>query len=313
MDQLAAMRSFVQVVDRGGFASAGRVLGLSGPMVGNHVRFIEGQLGGRLLNRTTRAQSLTELGRAYLARCRSILAELETAEADAAELLGAPRGLLRVTAPHSIGLTVLPPVVSAFLRDFPAVAVDLYLEDKRIDLVAEGFDVALRVGELEDAALVTRTLGPLELVVCASPDYIAHRGEPATPGGLASHDCLDFAASSTPGVWHFEGAEGAISVAVAGPLRANSGLALRAAALAGTGMVMLPRMLLREELETGRLVPLLTGYRAQSRPIQLLTLPGQQPAPKLRCFIDCLVRVLGRVPGDGVAAPPSGLPAATAG
>ena len=187
MDQLSAMRSFVHVVDRGGFATAARSLGLSGPMVGNHVRFLESQLGGLLLNRTTRAQKLTELGRVYLARCRSVLAELEAAEAEAMELLGAPRGRLRVTAPHVIGSTLLPPVIASFLGAHPAVDIDLHLDDRRVDLLAESFDAAVRAGEMEDAALVTRALAPLELVACASPDYLARHGEPVTLADLASH------------------------------------------------------------------------------------------------------------------------------
>lgn len=293
MDQLAAMRSFVQVVDRGGFAAAGRSLGLSGPMVGNYVRFLEAHLGGLLLNRTTRAQHLTELGRAYLGRCRSILTELDAAEADAAELMGAPRGRLRVTAPHSIGATVLPPLIASFLRQHPEVRVDLHLDDGRLDLLAEGFDVAIRSGELEDAGLITRALAPLELVVCAAPDYLARRGEPATPADLASHDCLDFAASSTPGTWHFETADGPVGVAVSGPFRANSGSALRAAALVGAGIVMQPTLVLRDDIASGHLKPLLRTHRPQGRPIQLLTLPDRHPTPKLRSFVDALVRVLG--------------------
>lgn len=293
MDQVAAMRSFVQVVDREGFAAAGRVLGLSGPMVGNHVRFLEAQLGGLLLNRTTRAQHLTELGHAYLSRCRRVLAELDAAEAEAAEMLGAPRGRIRVTAPHSIGSTVLPPVIAGFLREHPAMRVDLHLDDGRIDLLAKDFDVAIRVGELEDAALITRALAPLDLVVCAAPDYLARRGEPVTLADLSSHDCLDFAGSSTPGTWHFETAEGTEGAVVSGTLRANSGFALRAAAVAGLGIIMQPKMLLREEIESGCLVVLLKNYRPQSRPVQLLTLPDRHPTLKLRCFTDTLVQDLG--------------------
>ena len=293
MDQLAAMRSFVQVVDRGGFTAAGRVLGLSGPMVGNHVRYLEARLGGLLLNRTTRAQHLTELGDAFLARCRGVIAELDAAEIEAQEMLGAPRGRLRMTAPHSIGSTVLPSIIADFLKEHPAVKIDLQLDDGRLDLLAGGFDVAIRVGALEDAALITRSLAPLELVVCASPDYLDRRGKPLTLADLASHDCLDFAGSSTPGVWHFEGAGGTESASINGPFGANSGFALRAAAIAGGGIVMLPKVLLGEEIGSGRLMVLLENFCPQSRPVQLLTLPDRHQAPKLRYFVDALVRELG--------------------
>ena len=293
MDHLAAMRSFVEVVDQGGFAAAGRGLGLSGPMVGNHVRFLEAQLGGLLLNRTTRAQNLTELGRAYLVRCRRVFAELDVAEAEAQEMLGVPRGRLRMTAPHSIGSTVLPSIVADFLAEHPAVEIDLHLDDGRLDLLASPFDVAIRVGELEDAALITRSLAPLELVACAAPDYLDRRGKPSALAELTTQDCLDFAGSSTPGTWHFEVSGRTEEAKISGPFRANSGFALRAAALAGFGIVMLPKMLLREEIESGRLIEVLENFRPQSRPVQLLTLPDRHPAPKLRCFIDALVRELG--------------------
>ena len=158
MDQLAAMRTFVAVAERGGFVAAGRRLGLSGPMVGNHVRFLEAQLGGLILNRTTRAQSLTELGRTYLDGCRRVFAELDAAEADAAALLGAARGSLKVTAPHSIGSTILPPAIAAFLSENPLVDVHLHLDDRRVDLLSDGFDVAIRSGHVEDAGLITALL-----------------------------------------------------------------------------------------------------------------------------------------------------------
>ncbi|TPW27699.1 LysR substrate-binding domain-containing protein [Pararhizobium mangrovi] len=293
MDQLAAMRSFVAVVDQGGFAAAGRGLGLSGPMVGNHVRFLEARLGGLLLNRTTRAQKLTELGHAYLARCRRVFAELDVADAEAQEMLGVPRGRLRMTAPHSIGATVLPDIISDFLKEHPAVKIDLHLDDGRLDMLASRFDVAIRVGDLEDAALITRSLAPLELVVCAAPAYLDHRGEPSTLADLTTHDCLDFAGSSTPGTWHFEVPGGTKEAKISGPFQANSGFALRAAALAGFGVVMLPKMLLREDIDSGRLIELLTDFRPQSRPVQLLTLPDRHPAPKLRSFVDAVVRELG--------------------
>ena len=188
---------------------------------------------------------------------------------------------------------MLPPVVAAFSFEHPAVRVDLNLDDGRIDLLGSGCDLAIRVGNLEDAALITRALAPLELVVCASPDYLIRHGKPVTPADLSQHDCLDFAGSCTPGIWHFRGLEGTVDVAISGPLRANGGFALRAATVAGLGVTMLPKILLQEEFETGRLVLLLESYRPQSRPVQLLTLPDRHPPPKLRCFIDRLVSDLG--------------------
>ena len=293
MDRLAAMRTFVAVAERGGFVAAGRRLGLSGPMVGNHVRFLEAQLGGLILNRTTRAQSLTELGRTYLDGCRRVFAELDAAEADAAALLGTARGRLRITAPHSIGSTILPSVIAAFLSENPLVDVHLHLDDRRVDLLGDGFDVAIRSGHVEDAGLITRALAPLELVVCAAPSYIERAGEPISPSDLASHDCLDFAASATPGSWRFEGADGLLDVRIAGRLRTNGGIALKNAALDGLGIILQPEMMVRDEIARGRLVVLLSGHHPESRPIRLLTLPDRKPPPKLRRFIDIVVRHLG--------------------
>ena len=208
-------------------------------------------------------------------------------------MLGAPRGRLRVTAPHSIGSTILPPVIAGFLQDHPAVEVDLHLDDRRIDLLPENVDAAIRVGELEDTSLMTRALAPLELVVCAAPSYLARRGEPNTLAELASHDCLDFEGSSNPGIWCFDTNEGPAEISVAGPFRANGGYALRTAALGSLGIIMLPKVILESDIRFGRLLPLLEDYHPQSRPVQLLTLPDRYPTPKLRCFTERLVRELG--------------------
>lgn len=293
MDRFAVIRSFVEVIDRGGFAAAGRALHLTGPMVGNHVRYLEEQLGGLLINRTTRAQSLTELGRAYLQRCRVILAELAAADAEAQDLLAEPRGKLCITAPYSIGSILLPPVIAAFVRENPAVHVEVRLDDGRVDLLTHGCDVAIRVGNLEDASLITRTLSPLDLVLCAAPSYLDKQGEPAGLDDLRAHSCLDFSSSSTPESWKFETGEGVRSVAISGPVRANSAFALRTAALEGLGIILVPGFLVRDDLKRRRLRRILTKAVPQSRPVQLLTLPDPSPTPKLRAFIDRLVHDLG--------------------
>ena len=296
MDQLAAMRSFVEVVDRGGFAPAAKVLALSAPMVGNHVRFLEQKLGGQLLNRTTRAQQLTELGRTYLRRCRTVLAEVDAADGEAAELVGTASGLLRVTAPHTVGSLILPRVIAQFVEEHPAVSVHLHLDDHRLDLIAGGFDIALRGGKLDDMGLITRALAPVALIVCAAPAYLARRGVPTTPEELSAHDCLDFADSATPGVWRFETAGGLRDVPISGPLRANSGSALREAAIAGMGLILQPELLVRDALGNGQLQRVLADDTPQSRPFQLLTHPDRHPTPKLRAFIDATVRAFAPQP-----------------
>ena len=292
MDQIAAMRSFVAAVDERGFSAAGRRLGLTGPMVGNHIRFLERELGGMLLHRTTRSQRLTELGNAYLLRCRRVLAELDGADADAAELLGRARGRLRMTAPHSLGSTALPPILAGFLNDHPEIEIDLYLDDHRANLLSGRHDLALRVGDLADAALVTRALIPMQLLCCASPSYLAHSGRPTKPTDLSSHACLDFLLSPKTGAWRFDAPEGALDVPISGRLKSDGALALRGMALSGAGIALLPTALVKNDVDAGRLVPLLDGWTPVSRPVQLLTLPGR-PSAKLRLLIDALVSGFG--------------------
>ena len=293
MDRFSAIATFVKVVDKGSFAAAADATGLSAPMVGNHVRYLEAHLGGLLLNRTTRRQSLTELGRSFNERCRTILAEFEAAEADALGLHAAPRGLLRITAPHSVGTIVLPGVISAYLARHPEVEIDLVLSDKRLDLLDEGFDVAIRGGELPSSGLVGRSLAPLQLVVCAAPAYLERAGMPTALAQLSAHQCLDFTGSATPGVWHFVRPAGPVQVSVRGRLRVNSGHALRLAALDGLGIGLLAEMLVRADLAAGALVRVLPEETPLSRPLHALMLPNRRPSAKIRSFVDFLVAALG--------------------
>ena len=289
MDRLAAMESFVRTVERGSFAGAAVGRGLSATMVGNHVRFLEDRLGASLLNRTTRQHGLTEFGRLYYERCRSILAEVEAAEAALDVAQAVPRGLLRVTAPVTLGTTVLPRLLAGYLRRYPKVKVDLVLQDHRLDLVADEMDVAIRAGTLPDSSLVARALPPIRLVVCAAPAYLTAHGTPQEPADLASHSCLDFAYAAEPLHWRFTGSSGELTVNVSGNLGINSGQALRAAALEGIGIVMQPDILVADDLAAGRLVRLLDQYLAPALQLHLLTLPNRQPTPKLRSFIDHVV------------------------
>lgn len=294
MDRIAAMQSFVRTVERGSFAAAAAGTGLSATMVGNHVRFLEARLGARLLNRNTRRQGLTELGRGYYERCRRILGEIEAAEASAAEARAVPRGLLRLTAPVVVGTAVLPRLLAEYLRLHPQVQVDLVLQDRRVDLLEEGLDAAIRAGSLPDSGLVARALAPLRFVACASPAYLAARGTPETPTGLARHECLDFSQGSGAGVWRFAGPEGAVAVAVGGRLLVNSGPAIRAAALEGIGIALLPEVLAADDLAAGRLVRLFPDHAAPTLPLHLLTPPDRHPTPKLRSFVDFVARRLGK-------------------
>ncbi len=293
MDRIAAMQSFVRTVEKGSFAAAASGSGLSATMVGNHVRFLEARLGTVLLNRTTRRQGLTELGRAYYERCRRILAEIEAADTLADEAQALPRGLLRVTAPVALGATFLPGLVVEYMRLHPQVQVELMLQDRRADLLEDEMDVAIRAGALPDSSLVARALAPLQLVVCAAPDYLSAQGTPETPADLAAHECLDFNHASEPGLWRFGGPAGEIAVSVNGRLSVNNVVALRLAALDGAGIIRQPDIMLASDLAAGRLVRVLADYAAPSLPLCLLTLPQRRPTPKLRSFVTFITERVG--------------------
>ncbi len=289
MDRLLAMESYVRTVERGSFAAASAGHGLSPSMVGNHVRFLEARLGALLLNRTTRQQSVTEFGRAYYEQCRLILRDIEVAERAADLVQSAPRGLLRVTTPMSLGTTIMPGVIATYLRRHPDVQLELVLQDQRLDLLADELDIAIRVGALPDSGLIVRALPPLRLVACASPSYLLSRGQPRTPAELQTHNCLDFTHAGEPRVWRFAGPEGEVAIQIRGTLRVNNGQALRAAALEHVGVILQPDIMVADDIASGRLVHLLADHAAPSLPVSLLTLPDRHPSPKLRRFIDVVL------------------------
>ena len=283
MDRLTAMSSFVRVVERGSFAAAAAAADMSPAMVGNHIRFLENRLGEQLLNRSTRRQVLTDFGRDYYERCRHILQEVEAAEAAHRADAGLS-GILRVTAPNVLGATILPAAITRYVRQNAGMKVDLVLDDNRLDLLTERMDIALRLGALADSSMVQRALPPVPLIPCAAPEYLARRGRPATPIDLAEHDCLDFFTTG-PSVWRFRTPNGLTPVPITGPIRANSGQALRMFALDGLGIAMPPWPLVRSDLEKGTLCEILRGYTPEPLPLHLLALPGRMNNPKVREFV----------------------------
>ena len=283
MDRLTAMSSFVRVVERGSFAAAAIAADMSPAMIGNHIRFLEKRLGEPLLNRSTRQQVLTDFGRDYYERCRHILQEVEAAEAAHCADSGLS-GILRVTAPNVLGATVLPAAITRYVRQNAGMKVDLVLDDNRLDLLTERMDMALRIGPLADSSMVQRALPPVPLVPCAAPEYLGRRGRPAKPIDLAAHDCLDFFTTG-PSVWRFRTPDGLTPVPITGPVRANSGQALRTFALDGLGIAMPPWPLVKRDLETGALCEVLRGYTPEPLPLHLLALPGRMDNPKVRRFV----------------------------
>lgn len=292
MDKLRSMEIFVAAVDTGSFTAAAERYGMSAVMVGKHVRELEQRLGAALLTRTTRRQSLTEIGRQYADQCRAILAQVGAAESLAETMRAAPRGRLKVTCAVSFGVDWLSPAIADYLVAYPEVSVDLNLNDRVIDMVEEGFDVAVRIGTLEDSSLVARPLRPYRIVVCGAPDYLARRGVPRTPADLAQHECLEFSGWAPGARWRLKGEKDGRHVPQS-RLRANNGFALKQAALRGFGLVMQAEIALEQDIAAGRLVRVLDDYLPAARPMHLLYSRDRQPTPKLTSFIDFMLARFG--------------------
>lgn len=284
------MQAFVAVAEHGSFSAAASHLQVSAVMVGKYIQQLEAHLGAALLQRNTRRQRLTEAGTAYLAGCRQVLEQVQQAEADVAGLQVQPRGLLRVSAPTTWGSCVLSPVLSELLRAQPLLNIELDLSNRRIDLIEDGFDAAIRVGPLPSQELVARPLPPYAMSLCASPSYLRRRGTPRTPADIEAHDCLSHLAWRGGHGWQLANGE---QVDWEARLTSNDGYALREAAVAGAGLVLQPTALLAGEIAAGRLKPLLRDYLPEPRPMHLIYLPDRRPRPRLQCFVDFVMARLG--------------------
>ncbi len=248
---------FVRVVQTGSFTAAAKALELPKSSVSRGVVALEEELGVRLLHRTTRRLQLTAAGRSYYERASRALEELADAGAVVADLDKAPRGVVRVTAPVDLGTWVLAPVIANFIRTYPLIRIDLSLTSRTVDMVEEGFDLAVRAGKLRDSSLVARRLGPTDFGLFASPAYVRRKGLPRSVEELAKHDCILFRASSGTTTWTFHGPDGIEHVEVSGPISVDDFVFVRQAALAGAGIAHLPSFHCRIEIEKGRLVPIL--------------------------------------------------------
>ena len=293
MDRLTSMSVYAKVADLGSFAAAAKELRLSPTMIGKHIRFLEERLGSQLINRSTRRQSLTELGRSYLDHCRHLLEEAEAGDALAEEALRAPRGKLRIATSVAFGSYSLTPTVVRFMKKYPEVSVELMLSDRMVDLLEEGIDAAIRVGTPTDSTMMSRSLSPYTGVVCAAPSYLAERGRPTHPTDLVHHECLRYPGWADGPRWTFFGPEGEIEVVVKSRLTINGGFGIRYAALAGAGIVLTRGELLAEDIAAGRLEILLPNYKTQSRARQILWLKNRKMSPKLRAFIDFIAETYG--------------------
>jgi DNA-binding transcriptional LysR family regulator len=285
MDRLLSMQVFAAAVESGSFTAAANVFGITPAMVSKHVGTLEKRLGATLLARTTRTQKLTEIGKKYYDSCKQILRQIEEAEAGAEAMTNRPRGHLRVSASVSFGSLELAPLVCDYLLRFPDVNVDLELSDRYVDVIDEGFDVAIRIGELKDSSLVAKKISMFEVAVCASPDYIAKAGMPKKPEHLADHQCLGFTNWHTQGGWKVILAQKAARVP---RFESNNGQCLRTAAVRGLGIIMMPKALLRPDIKAGRLIEVLRNHVPPPRPIHALYPKERQRAPKLTSFVGFL-------------------------
>ncbi|SDF70782.1 MULTISPECIES: LysR family transcriptional regulator [unclassified Duganella] len=289
MDKLRSMEVFVGVADAGSFTAAARAFDLSVVMVGKHIAELEQRLGARLLNRTTRRQSLTEIGEQYCEQCRQILAHVQSAESGALAMRSGARGNLRISAPVAFGSALLAPRLPIYMAAHPEVSVDLELSERISDVVEEGLDAAIRIGRLEDSSMIARPLKPYGMVICAAPAYLAQYGAPATPADLARHQCLDFLHWRRVVRWKLD----AQAAPQPSRFRSNNGQALKQMALNGFGLAMLAEIVVAEEIADGRLVPLLSDYLPPLRPLHLIYPRGRQATPKQRSFVDFVVEHFG--------------------
>jgi DNA-binding transcriptional LysR family regulator len=294
MGKLAGMEMFVKVVECGSFTAAAEVSNVSPTMVAKHIRMIEKRLGARLLHRTTRRQHLTEVGKLYYERCKQALAEVELAEASALELQANPRGLVRLVAPVSFGNQNLVPVLVDYLSRYPDVNVELTLDNRAPDLINEGYELGIHIGEVNATELVARPLQPYRRILAASPSYLAQHGQPEHPGELKNHSCLGLSYWRHHDHWHLIGPQAEIhEVAVKGRFSANQGSALRTAALLGAGIVLQPEMLLANDIAASRLIHVLPEWSFKPTPMYLIYAQDARPSAKLRSLIDFLIQHFG--------------------
>ena len=289
MDRFLEMRTFVQVVDTGSFVGAAEPLDMSKAAVSRYVADLEARLGVRLLHRTTRRLSLTEDGEVFYLRCKELLGGLDAAEAEVTPRSGDAVGQLRVNAPVSFGILYLAPVWAAFKARHPQVSFDVTLSDRVVDIVDEGFDLAIRITQLQNSSLISRRLASTRMVLCASPTYLARQGTPVHPSELVQHHILAYSYWSSRDEWAFDGPDGVVVVKTTPCLRSNNGDTCRAVALAHEGIILQPSFMVGADLAAGTLVELCPGYRALEMGIHAVYSSRKHVAPKVRLLIDFLV------------------------
>jgi len=290
LDRLTGLEVFAKVASAGSFSAAGRVMGLSQSMVTKHIAALEARLGIKLLHRSTRRLSLTDAGRSYLEASVRVLADLDAADSVVSADRFEPRGLLRLNVPVSFGVRQIAPLLPEFATRHPLITIELGLNDRLVDLVEEGWDVAIRIGNLSDSSLIARRIAPCRIAVCAAPSYLQAHGTPRSVAELARYNCLGYTLSRWTGAnrWMF-GKRAEIAVDVSGNLRANNGDALLAASIAGQGVIYQPTFIAAADICAGRLVAIELDHPTVEVGIHAVFLSDHHPAAKVRAFVDFLV------------------------
>jgi DNA-binding transcriptional LysR family regulator len=301
MDKLASLRAFVKVVELGSFSEAARQLRLSRSAVSKYIGDLEDSLGVQLLNRTTRHASPNENGQAYFERAMSILADIDAADQAVTHLQSTPRGLLRVNAPMSFGTLRLGPAIADFMEKYPELQIHLFLSDDLVDPVHEGFDVTLRIAELESSSLIARKIIPIERVICASPGYLDRHTVPTHPSELRSHTLLTYGFLLTGNQWKLTGPDGDHWIQPSWLLCANNAEVLRDAAIKGRGIALLPTFIAGAALREGKLRTALDNYKAPPLSLYAIYPPTRFLPAKVRLFIDFLVERFGTDTNAGFA------------
>lgn len=293
MDKLRNMEVMVAVVEAGSFAAAARQLQVSAVMVGKHIQQLETHLGARLFQRSTRQNSLTEVGAAFYEDCKRVLEQVRWAESAVERSRAVPQGLLRVSAPFTLGSHVIAPLVAEFLQRHEQVRVDLQLTDSVVDMAGEGFDAAIRIGRIVDEGLVARSLRPYRMVIAATPAYLARHGTPQGAADLARHQCLSHSVWQRRVEWTLRDGDTEFFWPENARFVCNQGDGLRQAALHGLGLVMQPEVLLADDLASGALVPVLQHCLPAQRDVHLVYAPDRRQLPKLARFVEYVVGTLG--------------------
>jgi DNA-binding transcriptional LysR family regulator len=289
MDRMTSISTFVKIAETGGFAAAARKLGVSPSTVTTQIHDLEDRLGVRLLNRSTRKVSLTEIGKAYYERCMHILADMDEAESAVHAMHAKPSGLLHLNVSIAIPFFVAP-VITEFTSLYPDVKVNMTMSDRMVDLVEDGIDLAITTMPVPNSNLVMRRVGSFRLLVCGSPDYFARHGVPRKPDDLVNHNCMKYTFSSWGSEWRFKSPDGQRAVQVAGNMESNSVNALRLAAALGQGLILMPDFLVRSDLKSGKLVQVLTDFCTPELSINAVYPHRQHLATNVRSFLDLVTK-----------------------